>query len=163
MLPAVILRVIRAFPRAFIRAAIPSLARKRAQSLSLFSPSPPSAAMCRALILRAPLASVEDVAEEVDAMEMAEVEEPPLVRVLAHVESGLRAMMAHAFTVGVLGDELVDAAFALTSPVGGRRALQMRAAAARGLALLLRAAGQDSAEIDEWSDAPERRVRPRLE
>jgi hypothetical protein len=76
-------------------------------------------------------------------------------------------MMAHAFTVGVWGEEVVDAACALISPVGDselsrRRALQMRYAAARGLALLLSAAGHDSAEIEEWADAPDRRVRPRL-
>jgi hypothetical protein len=125
------------------------------------------AAMCRAMVLRAPLASVEEVAE-VDAMETAEVEEAPLVRVLAHVEFGLRAMMAHAFTVGVWGEELVDAACALISPVGDseatrRRAVQMRAAAARGLAQLLLAAGHESAEIEEWGEVVEdRRVRPRL-
>jgi len=120
------------------------------------------------MVLRAPLASAEEAAEVVDAMETAEVEEAPLVRVLAHVEFGLRAMMAHAFTVGVWGEELVDAACALISPVGDseatrRRALQMRAAAARGLALLLLAAGQESAEIEEWGEVVEdRRVRPRL-
>ncbi len=119
--------------------------------------------MCRAMALRAPLASVDD-AVRVVAMAPAD---PPWVRALAHLNGGLRAMMAHAFTVGVLGEELEDAACALNSPVGDseatrRRALQMRAAAARGLALLLLAAGHESAEIEEWSDAPERRVRPRL-
>jgi hypothetical protein len=39
----------------------------------------------------------------------------------------------------------------------------MRAAAARGLAQLLLAAGHESAEIEEWGEVVEdRRVRPRL-
>ena len=123
--------------------------------------------MCRAMVLRAPLASAEEAAE-VDAMETAEVREAPLVRVLAHVEFGLRVMLVHAFSVGLRGEAVEGAAFALNSPAGDReaarrRALQMRAAAARGLAQLLLAAGHDSAEIDEWGEVVEdRRVRPRL-
>jgi hypothetical protein len=84
------------------------------------------------------------------------------------VDFGLRVMLVHAFSVGLWGEAVEGAAFALRSPVGDReaartRALQMRVAAARGLAQLLLAAGHDSAEIDEWGEVVEdRRVRPRL-
>ncbi len=112
--------------------------------------------MCRAMVLRAPLASA-------DAAEVT-----PLVRALAHVDFGLRVMLVHAFSVGLRGEAVEGAAFALRSPAGDReaarrRALQLRVAAARGLAQLLLAAGHDSAEIDEWGEVVEdRRVRPRL-
>jgi hypothetical protein len=105
----------------------------------------PRFAMCRALRLRAPLASVEDV-------EVA----PTWARALAEVAADLRSMVAHARAVGLDGEEAEEAEDAAAAPVGDSelsrlRALQFRVAAARELAGVLRAAGHRSAAIAEWA------------
>jgi hypothetical protein len=119
--------------------------------------------MCRAMVLRAPLASVED------AEDVAEVEEEDLdalwARALAEAASDLLALVAQARAAGLGGDLLAEVERAAAAPVGETevsrlRALQFRQGAARELATLLRDAGYTSAEIAEW--APDRRVRPRL-
>ena len=125
------------------------------------SPTQPDApAMCRAMVLRAPLASVEEVAE------VAEVD-PELWRAaFADVEGDLHALVAHARAVGLDGEEAEEAEDAAAAPVGDTeiarlRALQFRQDAAAALAALLRRAGHRSAVIDEWA-VDDRRVRPRL-
>jgi hypothetical protein len=112
--------------------------------------------MCRPLFLRAPLASVEDAAEE----------DPEVlwVRAFADLAADLLALVVHARAVGLYGEEAEEAECAAIAPVGDTelsrlRPLHFRQGAARELAGLLRAAGHTSAEIDEW--APDR-VRPRL-
>jgi hypothetical protein len=109
--------------------------------------------MCRPLFLRAPLASVEDAAEEVE-----EEEEPAVLwaRALGEVEADLLALVARARAVGLYGDEAEEAEDAAAAPVGDTelsrlRALQFREGAARELATLLRDAGHRSAEIAEWA------------
>jgi hypothetical protein len=120
--------------------------------------------MCRAMVLRAPLASVEDA----DAVEEA-VEDAPetrWVRLLTELAVALRALVQHARSVGLDGDEAEEAEDAAAAPVGDTevahiRALQFRQVAASALATLLRDAGHTSALIAAWAE-PDRRVRPRL-
>jgi hypothetical protein len=105
--------------------------------------------MCRALVLRAPLASVEDA------------EEPATwAGALADVAAELLAMVAHARAVGLYGEEAEEAEDAAAAPVGDTeaahlRALRFRQFAARELAGVLRAAGHNSPEIAEWALATE--------
>jgi hypothetical protein len=105
-----------------------------------------SFAMCRAMVLRAPLVSVE--AAEDPATRWA--------RALGEVAADLLALVAHARAVGLEGDEVEEAEDAAAAPVGVTelsrlRALQFRGAAARELAGVLRAAGHRSAAIAEWA------------
>jgi hypothetical protein len=114
--------------------------------------------MCRALVLRAPLASVEEV--EVDLADL-------WARAFAEVEGDLRWLVALARAVGLEGEEADEAEDAIRAPVGDSelsrlRGLQFREEAAAALAALLRAAGHRSAVIDEWAVEGDRRVRPRL-
>jgi hypothetical protein len=102
--------------------------------------------MCRALRLRAPLASVE------------ETDDPAVrwARALAEAAADLLAMVALARAVGVAEEEAEKAEDAAAAPVGVTelsrlRALQFRWAAARELAGVLRAAGHVSAEVAEWA------------
>jgi hypothetical protein len=100
--------------------------------------------MCRALRLRAPLASVEETGAA-----------PTWARALAEVAADLRSMVALARAVG-LAEEAEEAEDAAAAPVGDSelsrlRALQFRVAAARELAGVLRAAGYRSAAIAEWA------------
>ncbi len=120
--------------------------------------------MCRALVLRAPLVAVEEVAEvaaeEVDPEEVWRA-------AFADVEGDLRALAAHARAVGLYGEEADEAEDAAAAPVGDSelsrlRALQFRQDSAAALAALLRRAGHRSAVIDEWAVEGDRRVRPRL-
>jgi hypothetical protein len=112
--------------------------------------------MCRAMVLRAPLASAEEV-------EVAEDPEELWRAAFADVEHDLRALAAHARAAGLGGEE---ADRAIRAPVGVTelswlRALQFRQDAATALATLLRRAGHRSAVISEWA-VDDRRVRPRL-
>ena len=98
------------------------------------------------------------------------MEEPAVLwpRAFAEVEAELLAMVALARAAGLYGEEAEEAECAIRAPVGDTelsrlRALQFRWAAARELAALLSEAGHHSAEIAEWADDEERRVRPRLE
>ena len=101
--------------------------------------------MCRALRLRAPLASVDDA-----------VEPATWAGALADVAADLLALVALARAAGVAEEEAEEAEDAAAAPVGVTelsrlRALQFRQAAARELAGVLRAAGHMSAEIAEWA------------
>jgi hypothetical protein len=105
--------------------------------------------MCRALVLRVPLVSVEDVVavEDPDAL---------WVRALSDLAADLLALVAHARAVGLYGDEAEEAECAAAAPVGDTelsrlRALQFREGAARELAGLLRDARRRSAVISEWA------------
>jgi hypothetical protein len=116
--------------------------------------------MCRALVLRSPLASVEEVAAEVDLAELWRA-------AFAAVEGDLRWLVRAARAVGLEGEEVDEAEDAAAAPVGDSelsrlRALQFREDAAAALAALLRRAGHRSAVIDEWAVEGDRRVRPRL-
>jgi hypothetical protein len=122
--------------------------------------------MCRALVLRGPLVSVEEAMAEV-----AEAADPATLwaRALADIDAELRALVLHARAVGLDGEEVEEAECAIRAPVGDSeiarlRALQFRQEAAAALATHLRAAGHASPEIAEWAEAgeDERRVRPRL-
>ncbi len=95
------------------------------------------------------------------------------VRALAELAAALRALVRHARSVGLEGEEVEEAEDAAAAPVGDSevahlRALQFRQVAASALATHLRAAGHTSALIVEWAEAEdlgvdgERRMRPRL-
>jgi hypothetical protein len=118
--------------------------------------------MCRAMVLRAPLASVEEVAE------VEEVDLEELWRwAFLEVEGDLRCLVTLARAVGMAGEEAAEAEDAIRAPVvhselGRLRGLQLRKDAATALATLLGRAGHRSAVIDEWAAEDDRRVRPRL-
>ena len=124
-------------------------------------PPSQSEAMCRALVLRAPLASVEEA-----QVDMADL----WARAFAEVDDDLRWMALLARAVGLWGAEADDAEDATGVPVGESDASRMRSMgiredAATALATLLREAGHRSPMLEEWAGpgADERRVRPRLE
>ena len=114
------------------------------------------------MVLRAPLASVEEAAAAAAAAAAA-----LWARLLAALDADLRALVAHARAVGAAAEEADEAEDASRAPVGDSelarlRALQFREEAAQELALALRAAGYASAVIARWAEEEERRVRPRL-
>jgi hypothetical protein len=104
--------------------------------------------MCRAMVLRSPLASVEEAAVAAAAAFWA--------RAFAAVEGALRALVQAARAAGLAEEDVEEAEDALLAPVGDTdlsrlRGMQFRESAARELAGLLRAAGHLSAEIAEWA------------
>ena len=118
--------------------------------------------MCLAMVLRAPLASVEE-AVQVDLADL-------WARAFAEVERDLRWMVFLARAFGLGGGFADEAEDAISAPVGDSelsrmRGMQIREEAAGALATLLRAAGHRSPVVEEWAQewAEERRVRPRLE
>jgi hypothetical protein len=117
--------------------------------------------MCRAMVLRAPLASVEVAEEEVEEVDLEE-----LWRLaFQEVEGDLRCLVIIARAAGITGG-VAEAEDAIRSPVthsevGRLRGLQLRKDAATALATRLARAGRRSAVIDEWAEV-DRRVRPRL-
>jgi hypothetical protein len=116
--------------------------------------------MCRALVLRSPLVSVEEVAAEVDLGGLWRA-------AFADVEGDLRWLVRAARAVCLDSEEADEAEDAIRAPVGDSelsrlRALQFRESCAAALAALLRRAGHRSAVIDEWAVEGDRRVRPRL-
>jgi hypothetical protein len=117
--------------------------------------------MCRAMVLRAPLASVEEV-EEVEEVDLDE-----LWRLaFQEVEGDLHCLVTIARAVGITGG-VAEAEDAIRSPVthteiGRLRGLQLRKDAATTLATRLARAGHRSAVISEWAEGVDRQVRQRL-
>ena len=155
----------RKFPQLCVIRAVPC-----SNAPVCFASSP---AMCRAALrLRSPLVSVEEAVAaavwaraDVEDVEVAE-EEPPWLHLLAELAVSLRALVQHARSVGLDGDEAEEAEDAAAAPVGDTelahiRALQFRQGAGSALATLLCDAGHTSALITAHA-VPERRVRPRL-
>jgi hypothetical protein len=121
-----------------------------------------SPAMCRALVLRSPLVSVEAMAEVAAEVDLAELWRAAF----AEVEGDLRWLVRAARAAGLDGEEADEAEDAIRAPVGDSelsrlRGLQFRESCAAALATLLCAAGRRSTVIDEWAEG-DRRVRPRL-